>query len=134
MIYSVFLMIYIPILKKNIPHPNFNIIWKNILQELNLNDCKEYFCNYWICKPILMKNFINWYLNIALPIIKKHPLIMSNAEYKYASLTSNELIKLSIIMFDCLKSYNNICISSFGFKIFPTSTSMCEIYINNNNL
>jgi hypothetical protein len=84
----------ITILKKNIPHPNFNIIWKTILEELNLNDCKEYYCNYWICKPILMKNFINWYLNIALPIVKKHPLIMSNAEYKYASLTSNELIKL----------------------------------------
>ena len=79
---------------KFIPHPNFNIIWRTLLQELKLKDCKEYFCNYWICKPKLMVNFINWYLNIALPIVKKHPLIMSNAEYKEGTLSINQLIEL----------------------------------------
>ena len=79
---------------KCIPHPNFNIIWSNILQELKLKDCKEYYCNYWICKPTLMVNFINWYLNIALPVVKNHPLIMSNAEYRQGSLSVNKLIEL----------------------------------------
>ena len=41
-----------------------------------------------------MKNFIIWYLNIALPILKKHPLIMSNSEYKNPSLSIEQLINL----------------------------------------
>lgn len=79
------------ILSKKEPHPNFNIIWKNIINELKLNDCKEYYCNYWICKSIYIKDFINWYLNIALPVVKQHELIMTNSKYKYGRLDNKEL-------------------------------------------
>ena len=83
----------VSILNIKLQHPNFNIIWKNIIENLKLNDCKESYCNYWMCKPKYMKQFIDWYLNIELPIVINHPLIMTNSKYN-GYLNNNQLQKL----------------------------------------
>jgi glycosyltransferase involved in cell wall biosynthesis len=62
-------------------HPDFDNIWNDLLANLHLLNTTENCCNYWMCKPKLMKNFIYWYLNICLPELIKHPLIFENAMY-----------------------------------------------------
>jgi hypothetical protein len=46
-----------------------------------------------------MKQFIDWYLNTALPIVKTHPLIMTNAYYYRGTLSTEELQKLCGVPF-----------------------------------
>ena len=81
-----------------IKHPNFNAIWNNVLASLHLVNTTENCCNYWMCKPELMKYFIYWYRNICLPELLKHPLILENASYTGSdfdnTVKQNELIKL----------------------------------------
>jgi glycosyltransferase involved in cell wall biosynthesis len=62
-------------------HPNFMIIWNDILQKLCLKTTTENCCNYWMCCPLLMKHFISWYRTVCYPELIKHPLIFSNASY-----------------------------------------------------
>ena len=75
-------------------HPNFLKIWGEIIKKLNLKDCREVFCNYWICKPECMEKFLDWFLNKAYPIVLSHPLIMTNSNYQYKSLNEEQLTKL----------------------------------------
>ena len=58
-----------------IKHPYFNEIWKSSIENLNLVNTTENCCNYWMCKPELMKYFIYWYINICLPELLNHQLI-----------------------------------------------------------
>jgi glycosyltransferase involved in cell wall biosynthesis len=64
-----------------IKHPDFNTIWSSIIPKLNLINTTENCCNYWMCKPELMKNFIYWYNNICLPELIKNPLTLENSFY-----------------------------------------------------
>jgi len=77
-------------------HPNFTIIWNDILDKLKLTTTTENSNTYWMCSPPLMTHFINWYTNICLPILKSHPLIFSDAKYKRYS-NNNEIIKKKLI-------------------------------------
>lgn len=81
-----------------IKHPYFNEIWKSSIENLNLVNTTENCCNYWMCKPELMKYFIYWYINICLPELLKHPLIFENSLYSGNdfdnSIKKEELINL----------------------------------------
>ena len=81
-----------------IKHPHFINIWKTSIKNLNLVNTTENCCNYWMCKPELMKYFIYWYTNICLPELLKNPLIFENSLYSGKdfenSIKQNELIKL----------------------------------------
>ena len=76
-------------------HPNFLIIWNDILSSLNLKNTTENCCNYWMCTPSLMKHFINWYTTICLPVLNLHPLIFTDAQY--SSDYNNTIIKEKLI-------------------------------------
>jgi hypothetical protein len=78
----------------NIHHPSFINIWNDLLHHFNFNDCIECVCNYFICSPYLMKQFINWYLNSLLPYLKEHPLSFIDSTYG-GSLTKDNLMKLT---------------------------------------
>ena len=69
-------------------HPYFNDIWNSTINQLKLFNTTESFCNYWICKPILMIKFINWYLDLLLPLLINNKHIFDNANYN----TSNNLL------------------------------------------
>jgi len=62
----------------------------------NLNNTTDYhisFSNYWITTPNLMKQFINWYTNVCLPLLLTHPACLY--EYNYdGHLTHDQLIQL----------------------------------------
>jgi hypothetical protein len=75
-------------------HPNFIKIWSEIIKNLNLKDCIEVFCNYWICKPECMENFLDWFLNKAYSLVLSHPLIMTDSNYQYSSLDKEQLMNL----------------------------------------
>ncbi len=75
-------------------HPFFNSIWENVLNKLHLYSTNEAFCNYWMCKPLLMLNFINWYNNICKPLLTSEPYIFNDAQYYQGNLSSDKLIDL----------------------------------------
>ena len=51
-------------------------------------------CNYWMTTPELMKQFIEWHINVCLPILLKHPHCFNNSEYKEGTLNETTLLKL----------------------------------------
>jgi len=77
-------------------HPNFMVIWNDILDKLKLNTTTENNCNYWMCSPALMKPFINWYMTKCLPILKNHPLIFTNANYTSEDY-NNQILKSELV-------------------------------------
>ena len=62
-------------------HPYFNNIWNDVLIDLKLLDTTESNCNYWMCKPSLMKNFIDWYINTCSKKLIDYPYIFEDALY-----------------------------------------------------
>lgn len=62
-------------------HPNFMIIWNDMLEKLKLKTTTENCCNFWMCAPSLMKHFISWYRTSCYRELISHPLIFSNASY-----------------------------------------------------
>ncbi len=79
-------------------HKHFLTIWNDILKTLKLKNTTENNCNYWMCSPVLMDHFINWYTNICLPELIKHPLMFTDADYTGEdwdnSIAKENLIKL----------------------------------------
>ena len=74
-------------------HPKFDIMWNDFLKKTELKDCHEYGCNYFMCSPVLMKNFIEWYSQI-LPFLKNHPLAFINSKYR-GHISKGKLISLT---------------------------------------
>ena len=72
--------IQIPNINTN-THPYFNIIWNDIIKKLDLINTTESCCNYWMCKPKIMKEFINWYLRKTLPTMINNKYIFEDAKY-----------------------------------------------------
>jgi hypothetical protein len=50
-------------------------------------------CNYWMCRPALMVDFIGWFENTLKPVVLAHPLIMTDAKY-FGQLKKHELLSL----------------------------------------
>jgi hypothetical protein len=53
------------------------------------------FYNYWIAKPSFMLRYIQFFNNVWLPAIEKHPLIWNNAGYDDEKLSPETLSKLT---------------------------------------
>jgi hypothetical protein len=61
----------------------------------NTTDCTISFCNYWMTTPMLMKHFINWHINVCLPLLLNHPLCFDKYTYTPSTALSEErLIQL----------------------------------------
>jgi len=124
-------------------HPKFRIIWNDILYILNLKSTTENCCNYWMCSPLLMKHFINWYNNTCLPVLIKHPLIFSNANYTGAdynnTILSDKLIKIwgkpYYPHFPFIAERLNKCFfeTYYSNQVEKVNNFCYEDYINNNN-
>ena len=95
-----------------IKHPHFNSIWNTVIDNLHLINTTENYCNYWMCKPELMKNFIYWYTNICLPELIKHPSIFENSDYNGSDF--NNTIKQSNL------------IELWGKPFYPHLPFICE--------
>lgn len=78
-------------------HPHFNSIWNDLLKKLKLFHTTENCCNYWMCKPILMENFIYWYLNKCLPVILNNQHALDDANYNNNSLNPQTLKQEQLI-------------------------------------
>jgi len=61
-------------------HPAFMEIYSQLLDIFKYEDIPEMICNYFVCKPFLMKMFMQWFHNV-LPIITSQPKIFTNAMY-----------------------------------------------------
>jgi len=53
------------------------------------------FCNYWMTKPTIMLDYINFFNSKWLPLLESHELVNSEADYQGASLSKDTLIKLN---------------------------------------
>ncbi len=74
-------------------HPNFDKMYIYLLNHFKFKDTNECLHNYFMCKPFLMKSFIDWYLNNCLPLIITHPLSFTNSKYS-GNINEDELIKI----------------------------------------
>jgi glycosyltransferase involved in cell wall biosynthesis len=79
--------------KNTMSHPNFGKIWVNFLPKVKLFTSNEAICNYWMCTPILMKQFLNWYINICEPLLINEEYIFSNSNYNPPNY-SIDIVKL----------------------------------------
>ena len=75
-------------------HPYIIPIMTDVCRDLGIAVPTRSFCNYFMCSPIRMLDFIDWFKSKAKPIVMSHRLIMTNAVYKAGSMTPRELITL----------------------------------------
>ncbi len=92
-------------------HPDFYNIWCRILPQLNLYSSNEAIGNYWICSPNIMKQFINWYIRVAKPLLLNDEDIFKNSNYKSSNFNI-DLVKL------------------WGKNYFPNYPFICERLIH----
>lgn len=74
-------------------HPNLLKIYYDCLRALSLKESTVAYCNYFMCRPRIMIDFIEWQLQKAIPCVVKHPLAMSDANYNAGTLTRSQLMK-----------------------------------------
>ena len=101
-------------------HPRFNEIWNYALYELKLINTNECFCNFWMCKPKLMKEFIDWYNNKAHSVLMKNPNILKDACYNNET---NNYIEKSIEENMLIKLWNNNYYPHYPFIAERLNTS-----------
>jgi hypothetical protein len=76
-------------------HPNFAIIWNDLLKMLGLKDTTESLFNYWMCSPKQMLRYTEWFKNSCYPAIISHPLSFTDAKYNDpGSLNSEQLMSI----------------------------------------
>lgn len=64
------------------PHPHLLTIIKHTSKILKLDiSGKASYCNYWMCTPQYMVDFIPWVSNKLIPTVKSHDLSMTDALY-----------------------------------------------------
>jgi len=111
-------------------HPHFDEIWIDTIDKLKLFNITESFCNYWICKPLLMIQFINWYTNVLLPLLITNKYIFENANY---NTSKNQLNEINLIKLWGQPYYPNIpfVLERINKCFFITNFS-CVLYFNDN--
>jgi hypothetical protein len=97
-------------------HPLFSKIWVNLLTKLNFtedmilsNNILPFYCNYWICPPKLMLEYIDFFKK-AKDLIEKDQELQIN-------IWQNSLY-LGIPKSDCMKI--------FGVPFYPYHPFICE--------
>lgn len=75
------------------PHPHMVQIARDVLTVLGLPPPNENWCNYWMCKPQYMKEFIEWFHTTLKPLICNHWLSFTDAKYVDAKLSQEECIE-----------------------------------------
>jgi hypothetical protein len=74
-------------------HPNLRTVIEDICVQLSIEEPTAAYCNYWMCTPIYMKQFIHWTTEKLIPAVISHPLAMTNAKYPGA-LSDKQLLQL----------------------------------------
>jgi hypothetical protein len=75
-------------------HPNLLKIAVDIVKKLGVPLPTENCCNYWMCRPVYMKQFIPWFHSTLKPLVFNHPLALTDAKYGYPALSLKECYKL----------------------------------------
>ena len=75
-------------------HPHIIPIMTDVCRDLGIADPTRSFCNYFMCSPTRMVDFIDWFEISAKPVVMAHPLIMTNAIYHGGKMTSSQLMAL----------------------------------------
>ena len=75
-------------------HPHILPIMADVCRDLGIAVPPRSFCNYFMCSPTRMLDFINWFETKAKPTVMSHPLIMTNAVYKEGRMQQHELMAL----------------------------------------
>jgi hypothetical protein len=69
-------------------------ICNDILSLLKLKPATAAYCNYFMCKPDLMLQFIDWFHGKLRPAVLAHPLSMHPSDYLTGKLSRQELMRL----------------------------------------
>lgn len=75
-------------------HPHILPIMADVCRDLGIAVPTRSFCNYFMCSPTRMLDFIEWFETKAKPVVMSHRLIMTNAVYKAGRMTPQELMTL----------------------------------------
>lgn len=62
-------------------HPHLLHIIDDVCASIYLTKPTVAYCNYWMCTPFKMLQFIPWVLDTLIPAVKGHPLSMENSKY-----------------------------------------------------
>ena len=76
-------------------HPNLEAICVDVINHFGFTMPNENNCNYWVCKPALMREFIQWYMTQMKPYIFAHPLAFTDAKYHGGNMTAENLQNLT---------------------------------------
>lgn len=81
---------------RNNEHPHLLTIMRDICLKLGVSIPTESTCNFWMCTPVKMVEFIKWFETVAKPIVLNHPLALTDSKYNTSKtlLSSDQLIKL----------------------------------------
>ncbi len=69
-------------------------ILSDVMSFLKLKPATAAYCNYFMCKPDLMLQFIDWFHWKLRPAVLSHPMSMHNANYTTGRLRRDELMRL----------------------------------------
>lgn len=73
--------------------PVFTEAWENLFQKFGSKwNPPESYCNYWMCRPAVMKKFTEWHTQV-LDYCFKTPLFLKYASY-HSKLSKDELMRL----------------------------------------
>ena len=75
-------------------HPHLLEISTDVCKTLNRSLPSVAYCNYWMCTPQKMVEFIDWFETRLKPAVLAHPLSMADAQYIQGQLSSSELLQL----------------------------------------
>ena len=70
-------------------HPHLLHIIDDVCASISLEKPTVAYCNYWMCTPSKMIQFIPWVLDILIPAVKAHPLSMKDSTYPFRPLDTD---------------------------------------------
>lgn len=74
-------------------HPHMLTIVNDVCTTLRMKKPIVSYCNYWMCSPVKMEQFLAWVIGSLIPTVLAHPLAMTDAVYD-GRMKPEELMKL----------------------------------------
>lgn len=75
-------------------HPHLSEIITDVCAAVGITPPTTAVCNYWMCTPALMNEFIEWFDTRLKPAVMAHPLALTDAYYNNGRMTKSELVLL----------------------------------------
>jgi hypothetical protein len=89
------------VLEEPSPHPHLRELYTFMLRSLGLQDTRAAHCNYWMCTPEAMRQFIHWFHDSCLPTLLSHPKAMTDSKYQIITRDRQNMLKINQLLRVC---------------------------------